>query len=455
MALVIHHVFGNTWWIAAMGILTVFFLGSIYKIAGFRTVDTHIINRMSPFLWPGWLLFFTVVVAWKTDMFHLSLALLLASLIFSVMTGSNPLEEFKSPGAQGTGQEFGRRQPQFHFLTPVKDWIDFWARKDLVAEFGLGEVRYSRTGEMGAVTPDHPVSRRVTNLNMHAADHSAYQANIEQFIAPLTRLFLEELGFRERVPTSSTTPDTVTTESGERVSVPAYDRNITRAMSTRSRRVFWLGSASLLLGLMTLLFAPSIYRSIGEAIVFDGNFSERTSTWTANTSAQALGASFDLGEAFAEADRSGLPPEWFMHVYRKEPLTRTECVRHLPIVPESVTESLISNTFLRKVIMYGLGYGVAFAVYSILRNTFLLAPWKFWESALLDTIVQPRERPSRNLWLRAGVFWLFVFAVMALVVWMHLGRWTDWAGSAWLWQYELTPWQTVIRFRNWLFSPLS
>ncbi len=445
---------GSVWWIVALGLLAVLLLLSINKIAQSRTFAGHNINRMSPFLYPGWVLMIVIGIACWNDILHIALATVLMSLVFSVMTGSNPLEEFAAKEKPYQGRQFARRQPWFGFATPVKQWIDFWARKDLVAEFGLGEVRYTRTANGLRQDNIHPRSRRVTNLNDYAQDHSVYQANIEQFIAPLTRLFLEELGFRHAVTTTSASTETTTTTPS--LTTPAlalpnvdYDRDITHAMRTRGARVSWFNRASLLLLLTSLLFSPSIYRSIGEAIVFNSNFEARKSTWVASTEGQSIGASIEIGDAFNESDRSNLPPEWFMHIHNANPVTCSKCARQLLVVPEGVTEAVVSNTFVRKLVVFGLGYGVVFAAYTIVRNTFLLAPWKIWESALLDTIVQPRPGISRNLLLRAGVFWLCAIAVLLLAVGIHVG----WYGTEWLWDHGFTPAQTTLRFIDWIFPP--
>lgn len=439
----------DVWWMLPVGVVAVgLMLVSMRNIGISRAFNGHSINRISPFLSPGFILLPMVLLAGWHDMLDWSVTFLLIALIFSVMTGSNPLEEFEAPPADGSRKPFFRSSPRFAFATPVKKWIDFWAANDLVAEFGLGDVWYNHSTSESNEFNAQPNSRRVSNLNMYARDHSTYQTNFEQFIAPLTRLFLEELDLRKVVNTTSESLGTIKDMIGTTPVVGSYDRDITRAMRTRSRRVRWLNTASTLLMATMLLFAPSIYRSIGEAIIFDVDFSERTATYVLTTSGGQIGSILSQMNTADEVEVAP-PPDWFTHVHREKPLVCTECVRHLPVVPEDLTETVIANGFMRNAIVFGLGYGIVLAVFSFLRNTFLLTTWKVWESALLDTILQRQTGFSRNRLLRAGVFSLFALAVVAFAVGVHIG----WFGTDWLWDNELTPLHTIVSFINWLLPP--
>lgn len=440
----------DAWWVLPVGAAAVvLLLVSMRNIGISRAYNGHSINRISPFLSPGFILLPIVMIAGWYDMLDPALTYLLMALIFSVMTGSNPLEEFEAPPADGSRKPFFRRSPRFAFATPVKKWIDFWARNDLVAEFGLGDVWYNHSSSESTAFDRQPNSRRLTNFNRYTHDHTTYQSNMEQFIAPLTRLFLEDLELREVVDTTSESHGTWNDMIGATPVVGTYDRDVTRAMRTRSRRIRWFNSASMLLMATMLLFAPSIYRSIGEAIIFDVDFSEKTSSYVLTTSGNQIGNIVGQVTTTEEAADTALPPEWFTHVHRRDPLECTECVRHLPVVPEDLTEAVIANGFVRNAIVFGLGYGIVFAAFSFLRNTFLLAPWKVWESALLDTILQRQTGFSRNRLLRASVFALFAIAVLAFTVGIHVG----WFGTDWLWENQLTPLQTIATFINWLLPP--
>lgn len=438
------------WWILLAGAVAVLLLlMSMRNIGASRDFNGHSINRISPFLSPGFILLPTVLVAGVYDLLDAAGAYLLASLILSVMTGSNPLEEFEAPPTNGGRKEFFRRSPRFAFATPVKKWIDFWARNDLVAEFGLGDVWYNASSSESHQFDLQPNSRRLTNLNMFSHDYTTYQTNKEQFISPLTRLFLEELELRDVVATTSESHGALKDVLGATPVFGNYDRDVTRAMRTRSRRIRWFNSASMLLMATMLLFAPSIYRSIGKAIIFDVDFSQKTSTYVLTTTGQTIGTALNSLETLGETDEPATPPEWFMRVHRESPLVCSECVRHLPIVPDDLTEAVISNGFVRNVSVFGLGYGIVYAVFSFLRNTFLLAPWKIWESALLDTIVQRQTGFSRNRLLRGSVFALLALGTVALTIGVHVG----WLGTAWLWDNHFTPLQTIVTFINWLLPP--
>lgn len=444
------HLLDRVWWILPFAVIAMtLFLVSMSQIATSRTISSHTVNRMSPFLSPGFILLPSVFVALWWDMLDPAVAFLLVSLIFSVMTGSNPLEEFEAPPDTMNRKQFFRRSPRFAFATPVKKWIDFWGRNDLVAEFGLGDVWYNHSSAESHAFDLQPHSRRVTNLNMFLHDHTTYQSNVEQFIAPLTRLLLEELGLRDVVSTSSSSAGSMKDALGATSVSGNYDRDITRAMYTRSKRMRWFNWASMLLMATMMLFAPSIYRSIGEGIIFDVDFSEKTATYHRAVAGQGIGATINPQNIAADPDVQASPPEWFTHVHRESPLLCTECVRHLPILPEDLTEAVVANGFIRNTIVFGLGYGIVFAVFSFLRNTFLLAPWKIWESAVLDTIVQRHIGFSRNRMLRAAVFALFALTVLVMAISIHLG----WFGTDWLWDNQFTPVQTIATFINWLLPP--
>ena len=450
ISVVTWHLADSAWWMLPVGgAAVVGMLVSMRKIGESRAYNGHSINRISPFLSPGFILLVVALLAGWFEMLDWTVVSLLASLILSVMTGSNPLEEFEAPPADSTRKQFFRRSPRFAFATPVKTWIDFWARKDLVAEFGLGDVWYNPSSSESSTFDVQPCSRRVTNLNMYTHDHTTYQTNKEQFIAPLTRLFLEELELREVVGTTSESLGPVQDALGSTPITGHYDRDVTRAMRTRRQRMRWFNWASLVLMISMMLFAPAIYRSIGESIIFDVDFSEKSATYVLSTSGQQIGATIGL-LPIAQAEPEIRPlPGWFTRFYRDTPLVCTACVRHLPVIPEDLTEAVIANGFIRNVIVFGLGYGIAFALFSFLRNTFLLAPWKVWESALLDTIVQRQTGFSRNRLLRAGMFGLFALATVTLAIWIHSG----WYGTAWLWDHDLTPMQTIVRFLNWMLPP--
>ena len=144
---------------------------------------------------------------------------------------------------------------------------DFWATNDIVSEFGLGDVLYRTNAEEDFI--HNPKSRRVTNMKSFIVDHTTYRQNLEQFIAPLTRLFLEELGFRTPNAIAGQ-PQGWLHESIGRTEISGnYEQDVANTMRTRANRVRWLSLAGSLLMLTALLFSPGVYRSIGEFIVFD------------------------------------------------------------------------------------------------------------------------------------------------------------------------------------------
>lgn len=388
-------------------------------IADVRTSRAEAIHdpaRASQSLWGLWLYMGLVIVVVVSGFLNPVVALLVAALIFSAMTASNPLEEFEK-----TSEGFQRRQPDFHFKTPIHRWIDFWATRDLVSEFGLAESRYRTTPEGQFDQPIH--SRRVTNFNSIGQDHTSFVSNIEQFIAPLTRFMLEQLGVRTPLHRDEYEykPNSDGNITGSVSVTRRYEEDMHVAMRTRRTRVKWIGAVALPLIASLLILGPGVYRSLGELIVFSDK----------DTSRQQVA-----------------------RFYNAKPLTCNDddCsnIRTLPIIADDFSKNLINNDLSRNVILYGLGYGIALVLLFVLTRIFITAPWNVWESAILDTITQRKDKPSRNLKIRKGGFFSMGLVFMALLIGIHVAP-----GLAWLMEYGLTPLQTVIRFGNWIISPFG
>lgn len=388
-----------------------------------RMVFEYNTTRLSQTLGYGITLLGLVAIATLGGAIPMVAVLLLAALIFSVMTGANPLEEF----VQEDGR-FTRKMPLLSFDTPIRQWIDFWATNDIVSEFGLGDVRYRTNVDEGFV--HSPKSRRVTNMKSFIVDHTSYRLNMEQFIAPLTRLFLEELKFRAPNSTAGLEQGWFDETIGRTTISGNYEQDIANTMRTRANRVRWLSIASGLLMLTLMLFSPGVYRSVGEFIVFD----ERNPAALTGT-----GESIDA-------------PRWFTMVYNEQPLVCGEIlcrIRHLPIIPNDVSEQLIRNPVSGNAVLYGLGYGVVFALATLATRVFLTMPWRYWESAILDTLLQKKTGFSFNRFVRGGVFLLAGLAVLGLTVAVN----NPWVGMTWVWDHTLAPLQTVAAFVGWIMAP--
>ena len=417
----------STGWIALPVLIAIGFGAWAIPVSFSRLNDAHDPYRMSQFLGFGLLFLGLIACAGVAQFLHPVACFLVAALVLSVLTGANPLEEFGVNNGVYT-----RQMPKFSFGTPIRQWIDFWATNDLVAEFGLGDVLYSPTPD--GVAELRPISRRVTNMRSYLADHTSYRQNLEQFIAPLTRLFLEEIGFRNPDNAAGQTWGRAKSFLGYTPVQGRYEQDITNAMRSRASRMRWLSWANSLLLLSMLLLAPGVYRSIGEYIVFD----ERNPVSISGAGEPAQG------------------PAWFTTFYNSEPKVCGDIlcrIRHIPFVPDDVSENLIRGTLTGNAILYGLGYGLVFAVVALLTRAFLLSPWKAWESSILDTLLQKKTSPSFNRIVRTAMFALAALATAALAFWIHAGYWGDWLGSAWLWDQDLTPAQTIWRFVRWIMAP--
>lgn len=182
--------------------------------------------------------------------------------------------------------------------------------------------------------------------------------------------------------------------------------------------------------LTALLFSPGVYRSIGEFIVFD----ERNPVSQTGT-----GEPIDA-------------PGWFTMFYNEQPLVCGEIlcrIRHLPIVPADVSEQLIRNPVSGNAVLYGLGYGVVFALVTLATRTFLTIPWKHWESAILDTLLQKKVGFSFNRFVRGGVFFVAALAVLVFAVVVN----NPWVGMTWVWEHDLAPLQTISALVRWIMTP--
>lgn len=390
-----------------------------------RLLPAYNATRLSQTLGFGFLLLGLTVLAGLSGTLPLVATLLLAALVLSVMTGSNPLEEFEREG-----NAYKRVMPNFSFQTPIRKWIDFWATNDLVSEFGLGDCRY-RIGSEGEFDKA-PISRRITNMKSYIGDHTSYRQNMEQFITPLTRMFLEELGFRAPNATAGQDMGAFRSWLGYTPVSGNYEQDIANAARSRAQRVHWLGLAGGLLMLTAMLFSPGVYRSIGEFIVFD----ERNPAALTGTN-EPINA-----------------PTWFTTFYNEQPLVCGDIlcrIRHLPLVPNDVSEQLIRNNIIGNVILFGLGYGVVFALATLVTRTLLTFPWKSWESAIIDSLLQKKTGFSFNRFVRGGVFLLSLLAVIALALAVN----NSWLGLTWIWENNLAPLQTLAALVGWIFSPFS
>lgn len=412
------------WRFVALGFLAFLLIWSV-PVSMNRALYTFNPGRISQSMGFGIALLLAIALAGFTDALPVVACLLLAALLFSVMTGSNPLEEFRLED-----NRFVRQMPKFSFGTPLKRWVDFWATNDLVSEFGLGDVRYRSNPDEDFT--ESPISRRITNMKSFIVDHTTYRQNLEQFIAPLTRLFLEEIGFRTPDPVAGQDHGAIRSFLGHTPIQGNYEQDITNAMQSRASRIRWLSWAGGLLMVSVLLFSPGVYRSIGEFIVFDE---------MNPVSLTGTGEPIDA-------------PGWFTAFYNEQPKVCGEIlcrIRHLPIVPNDVSEALIRNTISGNLILYGFGYGIAFAFATLFTRVFITIPWRAWESAILDTLLHKQTTFSFNRFLRGAAF----FAAFLIVVVFAVAVNNPWLGMTWVWENHLAPLQTIQTLWQWFVAPLS
>lgn len=463
---------GTKWVLVGLVFLSAdWFILSLGRIHSSRCFPSHFPGRYSPFLMQGFALLTLTAVAICCQLIEITIGFFLAAVIFAIMTGSNPLEEFGSisnvePSRSDSSGDldvshkarldrharFIRRMPKFAFGTQIKMWHDFWAEHDLVAEFGLGDIRYRSSGDKTEEFQAIPKSRRLTNLNMYTRDHTVYHTNREQFIAPMSRLFLEELNFRKPSFTRGSSQGFWSNLLGHVRVEGDYEKDITRAMHTRSRRVLWMNVASIILMCIFLGFSPKVYRSLGELIVFDNidtsvNITQEAMEKEADIYRQ-MGMQSVMDLESTVIDKSVLQSV-YDEFFREDGDNRCipNCVRHLPLIPEDFTDFVVGHLILRSIIVYTIGYGIVFVVFSLSRTILVIASWRTWESAILDTVVERRSGISWNRFSRATAFTLLFIAVMALAISIHSGLFNgNWLNLGWMWSEEITPVQTAKSF---------
>ncbi|MCA9833284.1 MAG: hypothetical protein KC435_05015 [Thermomicrobiales bacterium] len=374
----------------------------------------HRPDRMSLTLAVGFAMIVLMTLLASLGMMPLWATFLVISIIFSVLSASNPLEEFKR-----VGDTYERQLPRFMFSTPIKRWVDFWGTKDPVPEFGLRNMSYQvgKNGPIGKVN-----SRQVTNQSSVFLDHTTYKRNTEQFVAPLTRMFLEELGYSEELTPSTGVnnrwswlgitrwePLPIDVNENSENSVPPhvarrqqYANNIANVMHSRAPRFRLLNGFSALLLASFLLLSPSIARSIGEFIVYStpeiGAEAASTPPETnahdalvdTDTSPSAVVACVVNGEERDAGANEVCAPKWFTAFYNQEPISCTKpcVVRTPPLVPADMVHRVMDNSVMSSITVHTLGYLVLFGIASLLRIAFLQTPWRSWELGLLDRVTQ-------------------------------------------------------------------